>query len=262
MGKPQPYAISLFCEDAPFLGGTWWALVGFRPTSRGFSVWVDRGGGLIDTTSRKCVAKRTRVLTWQRACEELLALDEGSVFGDFRREVEVSGVDGPQAEVLALCWMKGDEIPSQDGAFLAKLSAEDLDWLAAALGASLLDDASLDLVGRYTQLETRSPPLVWSAKFQSGVHPSFRALVDRVEQDAEERYEQQQNVRKAALAPYARSLREIIDTKSNQLGQPASFAAGMAQTARLRTFQERLEAFVLEHGRLPDADEVGAHWRG
>ncbi len=107
-------------------------------------MWGD--GGLLGIKYRKCVAKRTVELTWQRAGEEILAMEEGSIFGDFRREVEVSGTDRLQGEILALCWMKEDGLTFQDKSFLLRLSDEDIGWLFAALDSSLLDDESLELL--------------------------------------------------------------------------------------------------------------------
>lgn len=189
-------------------------------------------------------------------------MDEGAIFGDFRPEVAVSGTGRLEGEILALCWVKDEDLPFQDKAFLVTLSDEDIGWLSAALSSSLLDDESLELLSRYTALETRSPKRVWSGLMPTEDEPNLRVLVERLEHDAEERWEQQHTVREAALAPYAESLRDIIETKSIQLGHPTNYAAGIARRARMRTFRERLESFVLELGRLPDAGEVGALWKG
>lgn len=249
--KAQPYTITLSCWYSPCPGGDWSASVGFRPTRKGFSVWVWGDGGLLGIKYRKCVARRTAVLTWQRAGEELLAMEEGSIFGDFRREVEVSGTDRLEGEILALCWMKEDDLPIQDKSFLLGLSDEDIGWLFAALDSSLLDDESLELLSRYTELETRSPRLVWNGLLLTEDKPCLRVLVGRLAHD-----------REAALVPYAESLRDIVEAKSIQLGDPTTYAAGTARMALMRTFRERLESFVLERGRLPDAGEVGALWEG
>lgn len=176
-------------------------------------------------------------------------MDEGAIFGDFRGEVDVSGTDRLEGEILALCWMKEDDLPFQDKSFLTRLSDEDIGWLSAALSSSLLDEQSLQLLSRYTEFETRSPRLVWNGLMLTEDKPCLRVLVERLAHD-----------RDAVLVPYDESLRGIIEAKSIQLGDPTPYAAGMARMALMRTFRDRLESFVLERGRLPDAGEVGVIW--
>jgi hypothetical protein len=184
----------------------------------------------------------------------------GSVFGELRRSVDVSGETGWRADLLAACWTREDEeVGDAVKEFLIGLSDDELEWLVASLQGHLFSGRSLDLIRRYAELESRPPRISWAAIEPTAAIPSFPEVVERVGQDADRRAEQAATERARALAPFAEGMRQLVDTIAPQ-HDAGNMWAGIAQRQRHVRLEWKIKEFVLEHLRLPNVDEAGRIW--
>lgn len=177
MTKPHPSPITLLCAAEFVPGAGWIAEVQFRPTRYGFSMW--NIAHEFDELTR-CVEKCREPLSWRTACQLLLEQDNNTLGGDFRFQVQVTGAGGWQAEMLAICWMRDDEIPSEVKNYLVRLPVDDLQWLADSLDEPLTHYLSISLLSRYLRVERWSPRRRWAATMSDHAPKKFRLLVERL----------------------------------------------------------------------------------
>ncbi len=145
-GRKTPISVT-------FLSPTWPDYtVQFRPTTRGFSVWVrPHDIDEVDSGWGKASSRR-EALTMRSACEVLLSDDGLGVGGDVRGRVEVSGVAPRDEDLLTLAFMHGEEkgVPTRKVCrFLLTLSDSDIRHLQKH---GLTDDESLSALARLADL--------------------------------------------------------------------------------------------------------------
>lgn len=249
MGKPQPFEISLSCDHWLAPGCDWSAFVGFRPTRDGFSVWASGSTGYDDSRYNQRIAHiKGKEVTWRNACRALLDMEVGAIFGDFRGEVDVDGVEGWQAEMLEICWIQEDSVPNGVKEYLLGLSDEDIEWLIPVIGGDLFSDSALELLDRFTAVETRSPRVCWDESELSG-EQGFDALVEQLEQNDEDQ-------RDSRMAPFLEGISAIVESTRASWGNPTSWAGGMASAMKAQRLRGAVCRIVEEHGRLPTDEEL------
>lgn len=126
--------------------------VQFRPTTRGFSVWVKPSDIDRDNSGWRKVSSRRGALTVRSACEVLLSDEQLGVGGDVRGRVQVSGVAPSDEDLLALAFMHGEYegIPTHTVCrFLLTLGDSDLQHLQKN---RLTDDETLSDLARLAEL--------------------------------------------------------------------------------------------------------------
>lgn len=246
--------VSLYCEDLFSFSGGWTAWVEFRVTRYGFSIWVGGEDGMNGKVNKRASAVK-KPYSWRTAAQELLKLEEGGIFGDFRENIQVIGEEGWQAEILTLCWMQEDEIDRSVKEFLVGLNESNLEILAIDLG-SFLTDTSLSLLSRCVDVDCLDPKVLWEKLFSDTADFSLEMLVNRLEQEHEENIRAAAASRNAKLAPFKESIDKIMSESFNFFGNPNSWAENILVGFRTRNLRAYVERMALEFGRIPTEDEV------
>lgn len=246
--------VSLYCEDLFSFSGGWTAWIEFRITKYGFSVWVGGEDGMNGKVNKRASAVK-RPYSWRTAAQELLTLEEGGIFGDFRNDIQVMGEAGWQAEILTLCWMQEDEIDRSVKDFLVGLDESNLELLANDL-KSFLSDASLSLLGRCVEVDCLDPKELWNKLFPHTADFSLETLVAQLEQEHEANIQAAASSRNAKLAPFKESIDQIMSESFNLFGKPNSWAENIIVGFRARKLRAFVEKMVLEYARVPTDGEV------
>lgn len=103
--------IRISCEGAPGPGLAWTITIEFRPTNRGYSVWVYEDNVMTDRPKWIRVASCAWPLTWRAAYDSLVANENLRVFGDFWFETWIDGLPVWAASVLRLVFIVDNEGP-------------------------------------------------------------------------------------------------------------------------------------------------------
>ena len=260
MAKPQAFEFLLSCSYSSCPGSDWSAWVGFRPLKKGFSIWAGGSNTEGDGPTRRRIGRSKEILDWRTASRALLNASDGSIFGDFRSDIEVSGASVLEAEVLALCWMSEDEIQTDVKEFLVGLSDEDLEWLGKVLKGSLTSDKSLELIGEYLEYVECSPRVKWFEYFPKRKIGNLSTLVERMEKDKEDRLDLERKTLADSLAPFLESIESIVSAKSEAIGPTVTWEDGVVKRGHLSALESMLRDYAVGNCRIPDVVELNNIW--
>jgi hypothetical protein len=262
MTSPQPFEYFLSCTHSGFPGDEWDAWIGFRPIKNGFSVWAGGSNPDGDGPSRKRIATCKQELNWRTACQALLNASDGSIWGDFRSDITVDGADGSIAELLALCWMKEDEISDNIKDYLIAISDDDLEWLERAVGGDITSDESLTVIGAFLDVAnvSESPRSLYSRFFPGARKSRLADLVQALEKEESDRAASVQRDIEARLEPFLAQMHQIVLQKSSSADIEQTKDEQYVERSQLADLSGALRSSVLSNGHLPSDSEISEIW--
>jgi len=262
MTSSQHYDLFLSCTYSGFPGDEWDAWVGFEQTKEGFSVWAGGSNPDGDGPSSGNIATCSQQLTWREACKVLLRESEGAIFGDFRADISVEGADGVEAELLALCWMKEDDISTDIKGFLIALCDEDLNWLEEAVDDELTTDESLKLIGLYLDLDVggKSPRALCSKYLPTAKKHQLEKLIKVLEKEESDRAALMERDIQAKLQPFSSQISQILLMKFPATETELTEDEQRVEQSQHSGLSDALSNFVLTNERLPSDTEISDIW--